>query len=147
MHTVLGIVGLKMSNLALKPVSDESFCPRTLAPPRFTKRKSYVYKAINRERGNSCLPKVKEVVIFYYIFFIFYSFIFIYSTFFLYFLFFLYLLPCQRPSHSRFCYPADRQPLRSRVEFYLLVAGLLNPTALLMKARFFNLPVPIGQDF
>ena len=31
MHTVLGIVGLKMSNLALKPVSDESFCPRTLA--------------------------------------------------------------------------------------------------------------------
>ena len=30
MHTVLGIVGLKMVNLALKPVSDESFCPPTV---------------------------------------------------------------------------------------------------------------------
>jgi len=30
MHTVLGIIGLKMSNLALKPVSDESFCLRTV---------------------------------------------------------------------------------------------------------------------
>jgi len=29
---VLGIFGLKMLNLALKPVSDESFCPRTLFP-------------------------------------------------------------------------------------------------------------------
>ena len=31
MHTVLGI-GLKMSNLTLNPVLDESFCPRTLHP-------------------------------------------------------------------------------------------------------------------
>lgn len=30
MHIVLGIVGLKMLNLAQKPISDESFCPRTL---------------------------------------------------------------------------------------------------------------------
>ena len=43
--------------------------------------------------------------------------------------------------------PADRQPLRSRVGFYHLVAGLLNPTALLKRAKFFNLPVPIGQEF
>jgi len=31
MQTVLGIVGLKMLNLAQKPVSDEPFCPRTVA--------------------------------------------------------------------------------------------------------------------
>jgi len=32
MRTVLGIVGLKALNLAQKPVSDEYFCPRTVAP-------------------------------------------------------------------------------------------------------------------
>jgi len=96
-----------------------------------------------RERSNTYLPKVKKAIfifsiltfIWFFLYFIFY-FIFIFSYFFL----------CQPPSHSLLL-PADRQPLRSRVGFYLLVAVLLNPIALLMKAKFFNLPVPIGQDF
>jgi len=94
-----------------------------------------IYKAINRERGNNCLPKVKGtkklLLFFYFILFYFY----IFSYFFL----------CQPPSHSLLL-PADRQPSRPRVGFYLLVAGLINPIALLMRAKFFNLPVPIGQD-
>ena len=67
---------------------------------------------------------------------------------FIYFFFFFFHIPffTNPPSHSLLL-PADRQPVRSRVGFYLLVAGLINPTALLMRAQFFNLPVPIGQDF
>jgi len=72
------------------------------------------------------------------------NFFFLFLLFF--FFFFSYFFLCQPPSHSLLL-PADRQPLRSRVGFYHLVAGLLNPTALLMRAKFFNLPVPIGQDF
>jgi len=46
-----------------------------LVLPRFTKKKSYVYKTINRERGNSCFPKVKETIIFYFLFLVFYFFL------------------------------------------------------------------------
>jgi len=112
--------------------------------PHLTKKKSYVYDAINRERGSSSLPKVKEAIILFIYFSIltFIYFIFIFISFYIFSYFFL----CQPPSHSLLL-PADRQPLRSRVGFYLLVAGLINPTALLMRAKFFNLPVPIGQDY
>jgi len=106
----------------------------SLVLPRFTKEKSYlVYEVINTGRGNIYPPRVKET---------FFSIL----TFFFLFFFFSYFFLRQPPSHSLLL-PADRQPLRSRVGFYHLVAGLLNPTALLTRAKFFNLPVPIGQDF
>ena len=136
-----------------------------LVLPRFTEKKSYVCKAINRERGNSCLPNEKEEFLFLFLFFIFIIFIFIIFIFiififiififiififiifiFIIFIFFHISFFANPPSHLLLL-PADRQPLRSRVGFYHLVAGLLNPTALLMRAKFFNLPVPIGQDF
>jgi len=41
-----------------------------LVLPRFTKKKSYVCKAINRGRGDNCLPEVKEVI--FYLFFIYF---------------------------------------------------------------------------
>ena len=97
---------------------------------------------MNKERGNSCLLKIKKqffyIIIFYFFF----------TTFFLllFFITFFYFFFTNPPSHLLLL-PADRQPLRSRVGLYHLVAGLLNPTALLMRAKFFNLPVPIGQDF
>ena len=71
------------------------YCGATtlLVIPRFTREKGYVYKAINRERGNSCLPKVKEA----FLFFIFY---FLLLLLFIY----LYFFPCQPPP-IRFCYP------------------------------------------
>jgi len=123
-----------------------------LVLPHFTRKKSYVYGAINRERGSSSLPKVKEAIILF-IYFSILTFIIILLSFYFYFYFnfisfyiFSYFFLCQPPSHSLLL-PADRQPLRSRVGFYLLVAGLINPTALLMRAKFFNLPVPIGQDY
>jgi len=82
--------------------------------------------------ANSCLPKIKEAkdfILFYFIPYFLFS-IFIYRP----------------PRSGSLLLPADPQPLRSRVGFYHLVAGLLNPRALLMKAKFSNLPVPIGQD-
>jgi len=48
--------------------------------------------------------------------------------------------------HS-FLLPRRSPTFRSKVGFYHLVAGLMSLTALLMKARFSNPPVPIGQDF
>jgi len=90
-------------------------------------------------RGNSCLPSAGEasmrklLFIYYYYFLTFFSFFSFFSFF------------CQ-PLSCLLLLPADRQPLRSRVGFYHLVAGLLNPGALLIKAKFSNLPVPIGQD-
>ena len=36
---------------------------------------------------------------------------------------------------------------KAQAGIYRLVAGLMSPTALLMKGRFFNLPVPAEQDF
>jgi len=50
-----------------------------LALPRFTKKKSYTYKAINTERGEQP-PKVKETIFFY---FFFYLHFYIFSYFFL----------------------------------------------------------------
>jgi len=61
--------------------------------------------------------------------------------------FFFHISFFANPPPIRFCYPPIANPSRSRVGFYLLVAGLLNPIALLMRAKFFNLPVPIGQEF
>jgi len=89
---------------------------------------------------------IKEAIIFIYLlnFYLIYIFIFLYFYILFPLYFFIFLL-CQ-PSHSLLL-PADRQPLRSRAGFYLLVAGLINPTALSMRAKFFNLPVPIVQDF
>jgi len=83
--------------------------------------------------------------LFIFIYFYFYLFLFIFIFLLLFFLSFSYFFLCQPPSHVLLL-PADRQPLRSRAGFYHLVAGLLNPTALLMRAKFFNLPVPIGQE-
>ena len=99
-----------------------------------------MYKAINRERGNSCLPKVRKAIFYYFLFLLLYIFLFLFYI--------LFLFLCQSP--VPFASATRRSPtfkLRSRVGFYLLVAGLINPTALLMMAQFFNLPVPIGQDF
>ena len=72
------------------------YCGATtlLVIPRFTREKGYVYKAINRERGNSCLPKVKEAFLF--LFFIFYCYFYFFLSF--------YFFPCQPPP-IRFCYP------------------------------------------
>jgi len=68
-------------------------------------------------------------------------------TFIYFYILFLSFIVLDSPTPHPLLLPADRQPLRSRVGFYLLVAGLINPTALLIRAKFFNLPVPIGQDF
>jgi len=76
--------------------------------PRFTKKR-YIYKAINRERGN-CLPKVKEAIIYIYIYIIF-IFIFIFILYFISLYIFSYFFLCQPPSHSLLL-PADRQPFR-----------------------------------
>ena len=43
--------------------------------------------------------------------------------------------------------PRRSPTVRPRAGFYHLVAGLVKPTALLIKARFSNLLVFIGQDF
>jgi len=92
-----------------------------------------LYLDIMCYRGNISSPKTKRRIslfIFYFLFSI-------------YFYFYFYF--CQPPPVC-FCYPPIANLLRSRVGFYHLVAGLLNPEALLMKAKFSNLPVPIGQE-
>ena len=49
----------------------------------------------------------------------------------------------QKKFFYSFLLPRRSPIFRFRVGFYHLVAGLMGPTALLKKARFPNLPVPI----
>jgi len=76
-----------------------------LVLPRFTKKKSYAYKEINRERGNSCPPKVKEAIIFYFFYFLFllldiFLNILYFIFYFIFIIIFSYFFLCQPPSHS-----------------------------------------------
>jgi len=71
-----------------------------LVLPRFTKKKSYVYKTINRERGNSCFPKVKETIIFYFLFLVLYFFVY----------FFLHLIFLSLPTPVPFASATRRSP-------------------------------------